>query len=310
VSSNLPTAPGEQRNILITGASGFLGSHLVKAVLTAGHQPLAYRRGGTDPWRLKDDEPRIEWFDLEAGELAKPFELNQIDAVFHAATFYGRNNEPASEVVDANVIFPLRVFEQAQKHFVPRFLNTDSFFTSAVGNYQYLQTYTRTKQQFVDWLASHTSSVMVLNMRLQHVYGPADDDSKFIPALLRRLAANEPHIALTAGAQVRDFIWVGDVVRAYLDVLEAPLSKPTNFDTFDVGTGIGTTIRVLGETAKEILRSSSLLGFGDLPYREGEIMSSVAEPAHLHEIGWSSKVDLREGLRRLVFLSGEKNIGI
>lgn len=109
---------------------------------------------------------------------------------------------------------------------------------------------------------------------------------------------NEPLIKLTEGSQLRDFIFIDDVVQAFATVLAK--KEDSEVHEFEVGTGIGTSIKEFVSRTKSISCSASQLEFGALSYRKNEIMSAIANPNPLYDIGWKPKVDLNEGISKII----------
>jgi nucleoside-diphosphate-sugar epimerase len=111
---------------------------------------------------------------------------------------------------------------------------------------------------------------------------------------------------VTKGEQLRDFIYIEDVVSAYLTILKK-IKKLQNFNEFDVGTGTLTSIRTFVETLKTVyddshLQSDSQFIFGAIPYREGEMMSVQVDNSALLQLGWHPIFDLNTGLRKIIEL--------
>lgn len=288
--------------ILLTGATGFIGSHLLRGLLQDAHEVVVLKRGSSNTSRIDDLVGRVEWHDLEqCGPREWPALFRGLDAVVHAATDYG-HQAPLSAIVAANVTFPLLLLETLAASGQGVFVNTDSSFTKNPSDYAHLQAYTTSKRQFLDWarLAVAGSAVACVNMRLEHPYGPGDRDDKFVQRMILDCLAGKPEIELTPGEQQRDFVYVDDVVTAYLAVLRRGRPQAGGFVCHEVGTGRTTTIRRMVETIHRISDSGSRLNFGALPYRHGEMMHSVADIASLGQLGYSPAYDLETGLRATI----------
>jgi nucleoside-diphosphate-sugar epimerase len=279
--------------ILLTGATGFVGGHVARTLAAAGWQVHAAARPTSDTtglaglvtWHAADDIPN----DL----------LATVRAVVHAATNYGRGNDPPSTLVADNTLFPLRLLERAVAANVPVFVNTDTCFTT---EYKYLRPYTLSKKQFVPWgriLCDGTRTKFV-NLVLQHPYGPGDRPAKFVPAMIRECLTSTGEIKLTPGEQKKDFIYVGDVAAAYRLVLDKAADLPTGFSEFEVGSGAAVSIRHFVETIHRLTTSKARLKFGALDYRDGEIMFSQADNSRLADLGWSPRTSLEDGLTRTI----------
>ncbi len=272
--------------VLLTGATGFLGSHLARALIAAGYRVVALKRRSSPLHRLADLD--LALFDAEDG-VEQAF--GGVDAVIHAATSYGRQGETASALFEANTAFPLRVLEAAVRRGVPLFLNAGTVLAPT------LNAYALSKHQFLAW-GEHLAArhpIAFVNARLEHFYGPGDDRAKFTTHVLRSCLENVPELALTEGEQLRDFIHVDDVVAAFLLLLERGATGPAR--EFDVGTGQAGTVRAFVETAHRLTGSITRLRFGALPYRPGEPMRSVADPRALQALGWRCRHDIGSGLQ-------------
>ena len=274
------------KTILLTGATGFLGSHLLDELLIAQYNVIITKRTKSNCWRISDHLDSITSYDVDRIALKEIFINHQIDIVIHTANCYGRNGESDFEVFKTNVLFSMDLLECAKK------FNTDSFFNTDSLQYQYLNSYTLTKKQFVEWgkRYSISSKLKFINMKLEHVYGPKDDESKFISWFIRQLKEEVPEIKLTAGTQKRDFIHVDDVVSAYLLLLEKRVVL-NGFVEFEVGTGQSIAIKdflywILNVYEEKYSKKvKSKLIFGSIPFRDGEPMEIKANLETFKDIG-------------------------
>jgi nucleoside-diphosphate-sugar epimerase len=237
-------------------------------------------------------------YDIHGKDLSLPFrEHEKVDAVIHAATCNGRSGESSAEIFDANTAFPLRLLETAASFNTELFINSDTVLDKNAN------AYALSKHHFLEWgkLYAGAEKIRFVNVRLEHMYGPGDDTSKFTARVIKECLANVPEIKLTRGDQKRDFVYIDDAVAAYDILLEEASRQTEYFQEYGLGSGVAVTIREFVETVHRIAGSTTRLGFGALPYRENEIMNSGAHTEALVSLGWRCRTTLANGIRKTVF---------
>lgn len=224
-----------------------------------------------------------------------------IDIIIHCATNYGRNQERPSAVLESNLIFPMEILEIAARKGSKLFINTDTSLSKLDKVQGYMENYILSKKQFLEWgkLFAENQKLSFVNLVLEHIYGPGDDSSKFIAFLVESFKNEVESINLTAGEQYRDFIYIEDVVDAYLTIIKR-VDEVSGFSEFEVGSGNEIKIRELVELTKELMGSNTVLNFGAIEYRENEVMTSKADISSLLDLGWEPKFDLKMGLRKYI----------
>ena len=290
------------KNVLITGGTGFLGSHLVKCLLQSNYSPIVLKRSTSDTWRINDILHKIKSYDLDIVGFDAPFQEQKIDIIIHTACIYGRKNETASSIAEANIMFGLRLLEFAERYNVDTFFNTDTFYsTQLIPKYK---NYCLSKKHFYEWLTISTENIKIINMKIEHMYGPMDDKMKFIPWLIDQYVLAKEEIMLSDGIQERDFIYVLDVVYAYLKVIEN-IDELKRISEFNVGTGhpmpIKTFILELDKQYKELNPDNTVkLAFGKMPLYENEPLSIDIDIKALVTLGWKPIYSFQDGIKNLL----------
>jgi CDP-paratose synthetase len=286
-------------NILVTGASGFLGGAIALQLYDAGYHVALLLRHTSSLRRLHGAE-----FGFELGRCGSAGEIDsfilnvQPDAVIHTACAYGRSGETLLQVNDANLLYGRTILEALARTEKPvTFINTGTILDAAVSPYAL------TKQQFSQsgrlWAAQSSGQLRFINILLQHMYGPGDDLSKFTSHVINSCYRNQPILELTLGEQRRDFIYIDDVVSAYVTLLKQQNKLGVTAE-IEVGSGVATTVRQFVETVKKITESRTELHFGVIPYRTKEPMHCQANIKQMKELGWQPKFDLEQGLKRTI----------
>ncbi len=284
--------------VVLTGGTGFLGSHLVRALSAAGHRVLAYARAGSVSARPQG----AEWFTLEPGREDLPFRQGRVDAIIHTATCYGRAKESVPDLLGVNLLLPVLLARQAAHFGVPLFINTDTYFNRGDRGYEIMPDYSLSKHHALHWLRRCTAGtgLRLVNLRVEHMYGPNDRPEKFCPSVLGAMSRHEPELLLTTGEQRRDFIYVDDVTAAFLAVLEGAKDITMDHIQLSVGTGRSIPIREFVSIGHRLAQSRTKLRFGALPTRPEDFPDSQADNTNLRNLGWEPQVDLETGIRRVL----------
>jgi len=286
------------RTTLLTGATGFLGSHLLEALLGEGFQVVIIKRSFSDTWRIAHLIKQVKAYDLDKEPIEKAFRDQHIDVLIHTACNYGRKNEPMSQILETNLLFGLRLLENSIKFKAKTFINTDTFLQ------RHCDYYSLSKSQFVEWLRKDARNLQVINLKIDYMYGPKDEPPKLIPWVVSQLKVGVPEINLTMGNQKRDFIYVDDVVSAYIKIMQN-LHNLSMFSIFDVGSGDLVSLKKFLHMLKSKYEAihgkiNTILNFGALPYREGELMTVHVDNIPLMKLGWTAAYNFESGIKMLL----------
>jgi nucleoside-diphosphate-sugar epimerase len=294
---------------LVTGATGFIGSHLVRRLLADGGDVIAAVRAGSSTWRLEDVLAHVEVVELD---LSAPFadrlqrELRGVEVIQHlAASGVDPRGDSGEDVVAANVIGTLRLLELAAGVGVRRLVYCGSCFEYGSGSSlaesavpQPQSDYAASKS--AAWLLAHSYSrrngLPVVSLRPFTVYGPHESSYRLVPSTIMG-ALDGTSIELTQGEQTRDFVYVDDAVGAF--VAAAAAEAPAG-GTFNVCTGVETAVSDLARTVVEVAGGGDLR-LGARPYRDNELWQLSGDPrAAADELPWRAETPLREGLERTI----------
>lgn len=281
-------------NVLLTGATGFLGRYVLPALLAHGHTVVATLRAGSDASRFPEG---VRCADMERDSLEAILSEHDVDAIIHLACQQGRGDVTAPMLIEANLLLGIRLLEAAKSCSVSFFLNADTMLEADVN------AYALSKKQFSQWLPHYSGALAIANLRLGNIFGPGEPASGFLPWLLGEFDRGAPDVELTPGEQKRDFVHAGDVADAMVFVLEQ--EHGTGVAEYDVGSGELISLRSFVEAVAEEYAGQnkglqSQLCFGALPYRPGETMLPRFATHRLHALGWRPAMTTRERLRETI----------
>lgn len=280
------------KQVLITGGTGYLGSHIIKELLSQGYAVSALIRADSSLSRLELFKEKINFVKVEDVEVF--FQKDKIDGIIHVATNYGRKGEKVSDIISSNLSFPIKLFELAIQNKVGFFINTD---TSLPRN---LNAYSLSKAQFRDWLKMVPNELKIINVIPEYFYGSNDDDTKFITGMLHKLKENIECIDLSEGIQKRDFIYIDDAISAYMCLIRN-LDKFEQYVDIPLGSATTISLKSLVELIKKMSNNTETkLNFGKIPIREGDVMESKADISYLFSLGWKPTICIEEGINKII----------
>jgi len=299
--------------ILITGGAGFIGSNVADAYLAAGHDVAVI--DDLSSGSAGNVDPRTRWYrvDVRDAELDAVFSEERPEVVCHHAAQVSvrRSVEAPQADAEVNVLGSLNVFEAARRHGTRRIV-----FASTGGAIYGEQTgppadethpcrprspYAVAKlavEHYLDYFRA-TFGLEAVVLRYANVYGPRQDphgEAGVVAIFLQRILAGLAPTIFGDGEQVRDFVYVEDVVAANLAALRVA-TPPDETAVFNVGTGRATSVNELWRVIQAVARPA--VGAYHEPARSGDVQRSVLDPARAaRQLGWRPAVNVEEGLAR------------
>ena len=282
-------------NIFLTGATGFLGSNLAARLVEGGHRVIILVRPNSSLQRITALLDHVTIYTIGNSGLRELFFDNKIETIIHCATNYGRGEVGSSELLGANLIMPLQLLQTGCECGVRCFINTDTILDKGVSDYAL------SKSQFREWLDKFSQKMVCVNIALEHFYGPYDNPTKFVSFIVKQLLDGVDSINLTPGEQKRDFIYIHDIVSAFILILNNCARIGPGYFDYEIGTGNTVAIRDFVELAKLISGNThTRLDFGAIPYRENEAMETFVNTTSIRALGWEPVTSLCEGLSKMI----------
>ncbi len=295
-----------KKKLLIIGINGFLGSALAKK-LNKNFEIFGLVRS-ENLTRINSREYKLA--NINFISIDKLLETTDFFGIINAATIYSFSPENFGDFIKTNLVLPLTIYLSANSRGVKYFINSDTFFNNPeFYNYEYLSEYILSKKNLKEWLLKLSDKTTVVNLKLFHMFGPGDNENKFVMNVLKKLKDNVDKIDLTLGEQKRDFIYIDDVVSAYETILNSKLFNKGKFFEYEVGYAEAISIRDFVTELKKSLKSRTELKFGAIPYRENEVFNSKSDNKALIKLGWKPIYNFKSGIKMLIKKTNNKEYG-
>lgn len=298
---------------LVTGATGFIGSHLTRALVAKGVEVHVMVRRGSDTWRLNDVRFRLH---VHYGDLTSLDDVQRVvravrpETVFHLGSYVNvkRSLDEVDEInrviIGGTLNLIRTVLTKAPDCF---FINTGTCEEYGDGPVPFreeqsprpVSPYSAAKAAatFFTQMATKSLGLKGVTVRPFLTYGPAQQPLRLIPqAILAGLLRKE--FKMTPGEQTREFNYVSDIVEGYLAIARHP---EVVGEIINLGNGKEIQVREVVRFIFDLMGNPIEPQIGALPYRPGETWHFYSDPSKAKRLlGWEARIPLEEGLRRTI----------
>ena len=294
--------------ILLTGSTGFIGSHVARQLLHEGHIVRAHFLQGDDLSRILDIQDRLQLvegnlFNATENRLAELCE--GMDACIHCAWYAVPGKYLASPENLRCAHGSARLFAKLGEVGCKRLVGIGTCFEYDC-DYGLLSETTPTKATSL-YAAAKTSTCLLGEQlakiygmtfawaRLFYLFGPHEDPRRLVPFVVNALLRGEK-AGITSGHQIRDFLHVEDTASAIIAVAQHDCRGPIN-----IGSGFPVTVREVVSLLAELLGRTDLIDFGTRPTNATDPPFVCADNSKLRAVtDWKPRYDLRTGLAKTV----------
>jgi len=296
--------------ILVTGATGFVGKHLVSRLINENYQCAVLVRDVEKAYSFFGDKVHIIKYDKDAFDYVDKIHSFNPEIVIHLASHYTAADDikELQKLLEANVVFTSYLCSALERNKIQLFINTGSFAEyfdgNAIINPAYLYAATKTSVRYLIEYFGKKHNYSIIHVIPYSIYGEGGTGKKVIDYIIESLFSDSP-IEMTEGKQILDFIHVEDVVDFYCTLIKKRnlISKPVS--EYHLGTGIGTSIRDLSAIIENICGRKANIAWGKRQYRHCDVMHAVAPVAFIKkEFDWEAKVSIPQGIKRLIDFLG------
>lgn len=308
----------KKSSILLTGATGFLGSHILDKLVENGYNVAILKRSWSDTWRIDCLIDQIKIFNLDLISLEEIFQSIKPEYVIHLATLYSKFDSGADmdNMYKSNVSFPADLLEIGAKYGLKGFINTGTFFEydctqqpiNENNPIKPFNLYAQTKLDFELILKSYSEKMNINTFRIFSPYGERDNN-KLIPMLIQK-ALSKQTIQLSDGMQKLDFIYALDVADAYIGALKVMLLKEnlSSYNVYNLGSGIPISVREVVSVVEQNLGEHVDVVWGDPS--TVDIPIAYADLSKIKkELSWFPSYSIHQGMANTIEYYRNKEIG-
>jgi nucleoside-diphosphate-sugar epimerase len=289
--------------ILISGATGFIGTHLVENLLRAGIDLTALVRGSSNFQHIQKLGCNIFVDSGETEKLTKHCHGAGYNGVIHLATYYTAQHQTSdiTKMIESNLLLGTRLLEAAKQSKVKWFLNTGTSWQHYNdAEYSPVNLYAATKQAFEDIARYYweVENLCFCTLKLNDTYGPDDKRPKLLN-LWKKNAVNGNCMDMSPGEQLIDIVHIDDVTNAFMNLINLLAEFPSEHrgKSYCISSQRLVTLRELAEIFNTATGLNIKINWGAKKYRMREIMIPYSKGTIVP--GWEPKITLEEGLKRI-----------
>lgn len=294
-----------KKKALITGATGFVGSHLARRLVNDGWDVHIIVRPSSKLEQLREakDKVIVHRHDGTTEGMLAIMQEAQPEIVFHLASLFISEHQPKDVVplIHSNLLFGTQLLEAMKAAKIDRLINTGTSWQHYQNEeYNPVNLYAATKQAFEDIIRYYieTSPLKIITLKLFDTYGPDDPRPKLF-ALLKKLAKDKRPLAMSPGEQLIDLVYIDDVVEAFIIAANRLLSgEVANHEIYAVSSGSLVELRELVGMFEECAGRKLKINWGGRQYRKREVMKPWSSYKTLPR--WKPKVSLKDGISGII----------
>lgn len=294
----------KRHRAIVTGATGYVGSHVVRHLLKQGWGVSIIMRKNSNLEYIKDiiNDVGVYRYEGNINSLIEYFKLQEADVVMHiaAAVITDPSPEQVPIIIDANIKFGTEVLEAMSHSSTRLFISTGTYWQNYGGTDEYnpVDLYAASKEAFEKIVKLYVEAYGFrhINLRLFDVYGE-DDKRPKLWALLRDIAGTGKSFDITAGEQWVDMVYIDDVACAYeiaYNILEKDHSIRN--EIYGVSNKRRYRLKNIINLFQTLLDKKLIINFGGRPYKKREVMSPFE--GYLGLPLWQPRTSIKDGLSK------------
>jgi len=291
------------KDVIVTGATGFVGSHLSKKLVELGYNVHVISRPSSTYENLESVKTKIDIFEYNQNitELINYFEKVEADIVFHLASLFisEHKSDEIDGLINSNIKFGTHILEAMSKSDTYRLINTGTSWQHYKNEeYNPVNLYAATKQAFEDIIEYYVKALNfnVITLKLFDTYGENDNRGKLIN-LLGKFSKENKELEMSPGEQKIDLVHVDDVVDAFISAYNLIKKNEINHDKYAVSSGQEIQLKDLIGLYEEVTGNEISVEWGGRPYRKREVMELWLDFDKLPN--WEAEISLKEGIKKI-----------
>lgn len=291
------------KKIFVTGATGFIGSNLVKKLLKENYEVHILVKTNSNMQLVEDIKDKLHIFEYEGSiqPLIEYFKETSPDLVIHLASLFLSEHKPEDidNLVKSNILLGTQILEAMIKSNTKKIINTSTSWQHYNNeDYNPVCLYAATKQAFEDILKFYVEArgISAINLTIFDTYGAKDIRNKIINKLYEISNTGES-IDMSYGEQTIDLIYIKDIIDAYITSINIMEKNEVKMEKYCLNSDTPKKLKDVVKIFEKVNNTKTNINWGKRPYREREVMETYKAGKRLPN--WYPKYTLEAGLQEI-----------
>lgn len=301
------------KKILVTGATGYIGSNLIKRLLNMQNEIYIIVRPCSKLNLIEEVKDKIDIFEYnkETKNLINYFNKIKPDIVIHLASLFisEHKTENIDDLIESNIIFGTNILEAMLHSGTKKIINTGTSWQH-YNNQEYNPTclYAATKEAYEKILEYYVESenFNAITLKLFDTYGPKDTRNKIIN-LFEKISVTGQTLDMSAGEQYLDLVYIDDVIQSYIKSIELIEKKDIKHKKYFVSSGKQISLKDLSKIYEKVNNVKLNINWGKRIYRKREVMKPYNKGEMVPD--WKATISIEKGLENINKIINDKKAG-
>lgn len=289
---------------IITGASGYVGSNIVKELVKRGEEVYIILRDTSKLDLLMEVKSAINIYiyngDLE--QLISYFNSIKANIVIHTASLFisQHKSDDIDNLIDSNIKFGTEILEAMKLSGIKKFINTSTSWQHFNNEkYNPVCLYAATKEAFENIIKYYYEAFEIdcISLEIYDTFGKGDKRPKLLNQLIK-FRKNGNILDMSPGMQSIDLVYIDDIVRGYIKASEILLKNANINVKYALSSENRVSLRDLVKLYEKVSGEKLVVNFGGREYREREVMEPYNKQEKLP--GWRAEISLEDGLKKML----------
>lgn len=301
----------KRKRVLVTGVSGFIGSHMAARLAAEGAEVFALAREGSDLWRIHGIQSQVQVYRADLRNREQTFasvQTIQPEYVFHMAAYGVDSRQKDYHIAaETNIMGTINLLSALRNTNCRRILNIGSCMEygdkqEIIREDSFLEPFniygsTKASATIMAHQLAQENGIDIITLRAFGIFGENEGSHKFFPHIILSILMGG-EVNLTACQQSRDYCYIDNLMDGFIGAAQA---ESIRNEVMNIGTGVIHSLKYYVDLVYRQMKTGKTPNYGAIPYRKDEVWRPQPDIGKIQALlGWEPRIGLEEGLARTI----------